>query len=319
VPVTIDTSGFSVGGVTAVLSNVEGMTCQQPCEVGAEAANGQCYISEQTCEFQVVDAAEPFESFETGELAKVTLHCNEPTTSSLCIDPIDAFSPDGFTENPVCGAACVPFECTDCIPGECNNNGRLDAGDPICVARCVLGLVNPSFDCECGADCNCLGGVEVSDTICTVLRNLELFAPDTCETPPGQALTTSFPDESRFVHMRESPLHRAEHVQRKILALRELSAAAVATLGFRATARQGTLEDFRLSRRLKRAGFDMKVIWSDDRTSANVTITSPLVAPIKGMRRGTVVRITASSDTEEVELMNVQYGSKDGVPMEAYR
>jgi hypothetical protein len=69
---------------------------------------------------------------------------------------------------------------TTCTPGDCNQTGDLDAGDPICTVLCLVDKPTAGADCACAADCNCIGDIEASDPICAVLRVIDDFDPDTC-------------------------------------------------------------------------------------------------------------------------------------------
>jgi hypothetical protein len=75
------------------------------------------------------------------------------------------------------------FLCVPCARGDCNKNGRLDAGDAICSVWCLIGTEFAGSDCSCGADCNCSGSIDAADPICTVRRMIGTFDPDTCVDP----------------------------------------------------------------------------------------------------------------------------------------
>jgi len=66
------------------------------------------------------------------------------------------------------------------VHGDCNANGLVDAGDPICAVLCLLGTPSPGADCDGAGDCNCNGFRDAGDPICSILRLLGTFSPDSC-------------------------------------------------------------------------------------------------------------------------------------------
>ncbi|TFH22402.1 MAG: glucose dehydrogenase [Myxococcales bacterium] len=85
---------------------------------------------------------------------------------------------------------CAPaVSSAQCMPGDCNQTGSLDAGDPICVLLCTVGLSAAGADCDCAADCNCSGTpLEASDAICTILRLIDALPVDSWAASCGNGV-----------------------------------------------------------------------------------------------------------------------------------
>jgi hypothetical protein len=75
-------------------------------------------------------------------------------------------------------------DASQCLRGDCNGNGELDAGDPICTIRCLLGQPPPGIDCTCVSDCNCVSGIEAGDPVCSVHRLIGSFSETACGRVP---------------------------------------------------------------------------------------------------------------------------------------
>lgn len=71
------------------------------------------------------------------------------------------------------------------LRGDCNQNGSVEAGDPICLVLCIGGTPPPTADCRIRADCNCDGYLNSADTDCTVLAQIDAEGPSRCDALPG--------------------------------------------------------------------------------------------------------------------------------------
>lgn len=104
----------------------------------------------------------------------------DPALGFVCSEPL--CNADGV---PCLDGMCCNGRCSlqgSCLfaPGDCNSNGLLDAGDPICTILCLIGSAAPGANCQFGADCNCNLLADAGDPICTILRVIDGLATDAC-------------------------------------------------------------------------------------------------------------------------------------------
>ena len=93
-----------------------------------------------------------------------------------CAHVLAAFAPAAVTVGPDCSEIC-----SECLPGDCNDNGEIDAGDLVCAALCNLGVEGPEARCDCAAWCDCLPGLDNSDVDCALDKLLNPDIPGPCD------------------------------------------------------------------------------------------------------------------------------------------
>jgi len=262
-------------------------------------------INPETCAFSIVDLAPPITPFTNGEMARVVVHCSEEGSGDICLSERSAGSTTGIPV-PICsGEVCAPFECAQCLPGDCNQADGIEAADPICAVLCLIGQPPAQADCGCSADCNCLGGTEAADPICTVLRLIGTFSPDPCQARSAGAI------EAVATSLRVSrPRGDAADSGRAVLRLRGGDAGRVG--GVRVVLEAGVDSDnVRLSRRLAKRGFHLEQTREEGRVG--LLITPPWQLPIASIGRGAVLRVRHYGG--EVRIGAVEYGSTGGLPL----
>lgn len=316
VAVDLSSEGFAVSALTGGVAADIDLRCPR-CESGSGASNGSCAVSAETCRFQLADTVAPFTPFADGEVANVTIRCDAEHSGMICTQAHDAFAPDGEQEHPVCEPQCVPFTCSSCQPGDCNQNDRIDAGDSICIARCVVGASSPTADCGCGADCNCTAGTEVSDIACSILRNLDAFGPnDPCLAAGSGFEANEAASAPSAVRLRPGrTAEKANGRKKKVnVSLRGSQASEVAVLGASLSVDEGSLGRIKLPRRLRRLGFSMQIERPDAR-HATAVISPSSVAPLPAMGKGTVLKVTMPVPSDGFAIDHAEFGSTSGLPL----
>lgn len=309
VSIGLEHNGLSVASVASEVVSVPSASCASECSVGAAAANGFCSINPATCSVSVADMAPPITAFTNGEMARVVVQCAQEGSGEICLHERSAGSISGLPV-PICsGDVCAPFECTQCLPGDCNQSSTIEAADPICAVLCLIGQAPVQADCAGSADCNCLGGTEASDPICTVLRLIGTFLPDPCvsgTTAAVEAIATSL-EVAR-------PLGKAADAGRVVLRLYGGDAGRVG--GVRVVLETGVGSDsVRLSRRLAKRGFHLEQTREEGRVG--LLITPPWQVPVPSIGAGRMLRIRHCSG--EVRVGAVEYGSTEGLPLRSVK
>jgi hypothetical protein len=307
IPISISTAVFDVGDVNATLTSNLPHDCTSASEVGAAAANGSVSVAPDTCETDIAELAGNTDGFNDGELARVRWLCDAPGTDTICVDA--TASESGATDAlPTCGAVCVPIECGECLPGDCDQNGTVDTADAACTALCAVGRQPAGADCSCAADCNCSAGTEAADAICTELRPNTGLENDPCiSAAPAESVVAP---ELRAGKLRSLPSGKRKY---SILRLRGSTAATVAAARA-AIWTDGSLVKLRLSPRLADAGFRMvRAMSGDDRGVFLVLPPAGNVAPIG---RGRIGRAVVTPSATKVTLSAIELGSVAGLPID---
>jgi hypothetical protein len=312
VPVSLDTGGLSVSSVAATFAPTSDFECGSACLAGAAASNGTCAVEAATCEFDVTDTIIPVTAFANGEAATLTVRCTEEATSQACLSSITATQPD-LAPAAACGDECVPFSCGACLSGDCNANGSIDAGDPICTVLCLIGQAPVGADCSCASDCNCLQGTEAGDPVCAVRRLIGSFTPDTCSAPLSFVSMIGDGLDMFLATGAARPLPDATGF-RVPLRLRGDDAHAVGAL-YTQLSSDATIRRVRLVRRLRNAGFALNVGRSGDSHVALVVLPPFEGAEIPPIAGGRVARITLRGHSPIVSIGQTQYGSTEGLPL----
>jgi len=296
------------------------LTCASGCTEGSAATNGICAANAATCDFAVTDIQTPIDAFADGELARLTVRCQQVGSGQLCATPSSAGLTDG-TQTNVCGQTCAPLSCVECAPGDCNSNGALDAGDPICVLLCLLGQAPAGSDCSCASDCNCTAATEAADPICTVLRLIGAFSPDTCIAPPASAaLIVDDVATASAVDVTVGPVrtNKDAHKAHVLINIGGDGVEAVAGLRLSVSAEQ-RVGRVRLSRRLRRRGFVVSVARENIRRITAVVMPPIEVSNIPAIGSGPVLRIALPAAKPGLEITQLQLGSRQGLPLKPQR
>jgi hypothetical protein len=317
VPISLDGSGNSVVSMSGSLSATIPTTCDPACVAGAAAGDADCAVTDAgTCSFDVVANDPPNIPFTTGEAAELTVTCDGSGVGEVCLSGVQA----GLTDSssmPACAEACVPFDCADCLIGDCNANGSLDAGDPVCTVLCLIGTPPPGADCFCASDCNCINDLEASDPVCVVLRLIGSFSPDTCEAPPPVIMIAGeYPAAEPQVDLRigRPRARRNGHGNKSVVRLRGEACDEAAILRLSITAETG-IGNIRLAPRLRDAGYTVHV-GKPDGNNAVVVVMPPVDSvPIRGIRKGRVLRIGLPGENPQPLATGIQFGSKPGYPL----
>ena len=333
IPVNIHSEGLDVASASATIgASIPGLACPDTtpspapdsvglsCEPGFVADGARCTAAGSTCRFAVTDLATPIEAFGNGELATLQVRCNQIGSGVICTEGIAAGTTTGLVA-PSCEGSCSAFECTDCLPGDCNRSGDIEAGDPICTLLCIVGQPGPGSDCLCAADCNCTAGLEAADPICSVLRTIDSFAPDPCDD--GAALTVDFAEDPTAVSTQRDGRKARVTAGRERLnrnrtstrsALRIVGPASVGVALVRARLETGDARArIRLARRLREAGFALHLTRDAERVV--VAITPPLRVPIEAIGRGRLLRVTQAAQSSVLRIHGFDMGGTDGRPV----
>jgi hypothetical protein len=306
VAISISTAVFDVGDVEATLTSDLPHDCATASGVGAAAANAAVSVVPETCETEIAELAGSTDGFGDGELARLRWLCAAPGTDTICID---ATASESGASNvvPTCGTVCVPIECGQCLPGDCDQSGVVDAADAACAALCAVGRPPAGADCSCAADCNCSAGTEAADAICAELRQSNGLEDDPCVgTVPFNVVVAP---ELRAGALRTLPSGKRKW---SILRLRGGMAAEVAAA--RASIwTDGSLVKLRLSPRLADAGFRMvRTMSGDDR---GVFLVLPPAGSVAAIGRGRIGRAVVTPSATKVTLSTIELGSIAGLPV----
>ncbi|MFQ5353180.1 MAG: hypothetical protein ACE5D3_08935, partial [Candidatus Binatia bacterium] len=242
--------------------------------------------------------------------------CDQEGSGRLCVSNVSAGS--GASPVPTCGMACSVFDCTGCTPGDCNQSGAVDAGDPVSTVLCMVGQGTPGSDCSCSADCNCVSGLEASDATCAVLRLLDGLVTDPCTAPPGGALTIDLPSEGETapatVRLKTRKVRPKAGGRRMIAGMRIAGGSAPDVAGMRMDlSSDGDIIRVRLARRLRKTGFSLTRAAQGDR--ARLVVSPPARLPIPGVGRGNVLRAVLSDGSTRLRVDSAEFGSTAGLPL----
>jgi len=315
---TMQSGGLSVASVTARVDDETGLICRD-CVAGAAAANAECSMVDESCGLRVVDATPPSTSLADGEIAEVTIQCQPQDSGRICATPLVAIGPGGEIELPTCEPECIEYACRACMAGDCDGNEQRDGDDVVCAERCLIGVPSPDVDCGCGADCNCVGGTEVSDLTCAILRSLGSFGlqtGDTCEVPSPASLELVQGAAQAEVRVRIGKTRptRSGKRNRAFVILRKRAANQVGALRVTLSADAGAIGPIRLTQRLAKAGFRVRI---DRRSSRNAVavISPPSVDPLPAIGRGRALRVVVPEAASGLAVGRAELGSTTGFPM----
>jgi hypothetical protein len=218
-----------------------------------------------------------------------------------------------------CDGAGLCAATVNVVPGECNGNGVLDAGDPICIILCLIGEAPSGADCQCGANCNCVASVEASDPICGILRLIDALDVDLCDgplnTPQIGNLLQSSPVPARLRLRGPQSTPKGKRARAR-LTYRGVAAHEIAAV--RATISSDTeIVRLRLSRRLRRGNFTLNTRVSPSGDVVELLVTTPLQAgAITGIGRGRIANIRVAASTGKASIIAAQFGSTRGTLLE---
>ncbi len=315
----LESNGLSIGAVSARPGSDVAFTCSPTCNAGPAASDdATCFINGGTCAFSALELAPnpggnpPIKAFEDGAVAEVTVQCSGDSTGEICLQSVSIGGTDG-SEQDSCGEECVPFECALCDPGDCNTNGSIDAGDPICIVLCMIGEPAAASNCGCYSDCNCIGGTEISDPVCAVLRLVGSFAPDTCASgarslPADSSLPAS---RVRVSHSAPKSLRRGDGAKSSVR-LRGQGVDSVAAIKV-AIETDGAIAKVRLPRRLRREGYTLRLNSSGSVTE--VIVMAPLRVPVEPVGRGRIAIVKTSAASPTIRASMLEAASVTGVPL----
>lgn len=133
VPISLSTNGEDFVGVSATLTSTGGLTCGDTCLPGASTMGGGCFINSATCGWNVSDFT--LTPFADGEVAVITIQCEEAGTFDLSLTGATLGQPNGFGQES-CGIS-AQLECNDCLV------------DEHCVSDnpCAVGICDPDAGC----------------------------------------------------------------------------------------------------------------------------------------------------------------------------
>jgi len=183
----------------------------------------------------------------------------------------------------------------------------------------LLGQAPAGSDCSCAADCNCTAATEASDPICTVLRLIDGFSPDTCAlAAPNAALLIERRGEASDVSVLVGPARANKDARRThvVVSLGGSSIDQVAGLRISLSAAKH-LGRIRLSRRLRRRGFVVSVGRADHKRATAVVMPPVELQNIPTIGTGPLLRVTLPADRPGMQISDVQLGSRQGLPLQA--
>lgn len=316
VSLALSTAGLSVDAVDGGLQSDLAVACTSQCAPGLGAINGDCQVDGPSCGFNVSDLTPPITSFVDGQLATLTLSCQAEGSGQLCAGSLSARS-DGLPVE-TCPTSCSGLDCSTCVAGDVNQNGFVDAGDPVGTVLCLIGDDPAAADCSCAADCNCVGGLEASDPTCTILRLLGGYEQDPCAGQAGGAVAGfSFPGTPSVVPRLRikatKPRAKAGTARTRLsLRLKGRRASVVASARVDLVATSGILKT-RLARRLVRSGFSLVTRVST--RGRQLWILPPQALPIRAAGRGRLIRLLLADGSAEPAITGVELGSTSGFPL----
>lgn len=305
--VSIETSSYDVGHVAAVIETEVAHSWSLDSLMGSGGANGQCTVAADTYSFVATDSDPYWDVLTTGELARLNLRCEAPASGEICIEGSTAALLGSIVVPlPTCAPVCGEITCGSCMPGDCDGDGTVDAADARCAALCVAGTPPANADCSCAADCNCTGGTEASDPVCTALRATDALAADSCVTPSPAI-------EAGDVELRSSAVRTLPSGKRKWSIVRLAGDDAASTAAVRtAVWTDGSIVKIRLSRRLRIAGFTMtRARSAEDRA---VFVVTPPSSAVSSIGAGRIARVILATTATAVTLTSPQFGDARGLP-----
>lgn len=261
----------------------------------------------------VVSGNDPASSiFGSGRAATLPLRCSGPLLSQACLVGAVATRNDQAPVA-VCSGDCVPLECGSCMAGDCDGSGVGDAEDGACMLQCLLDQNGADVDCSCAADCNCIEGTEISDAVCALRRGQGSFGPDPCTVPPGEI---AGPDAQVAV-LLDPPRLLANGVTRRVI-LRLDGADSANVAAIHAQLSSGSeIRRIRLRRRLRKAGFTLRMGRSDEHHVAFAVLAPDSGHGIPAIEAGPVVHVTWRGEGLGIVLGAVRYASTGGLPLHA--
>ncbi|TFH22403.1 MAG: hypothetical protein E4H03_08490 [Myxococcales bacterium] len=170
-----------------------------------------------------------------------------------------------------------------------------------------MGEAGDDLDCTCGANCNCNGGLDAGDPICTILRIVRMLPSDPCDTLGGASASIRLEDGA---HLKLGRPHGPGERQRHALWIRGWAVDAVASVRLIATLDGGALGRVRLSRRLRKRGFALQR--GDLQDGTTLLVAPPLEIPPPAMGRGRMIMLRMSRQAELV-VTQTDMGSTGGL------
>jgi len=346
-----------------------------------ETCSTQCECVPQECGNGVIDSGEQCDDGNTADGDCCSATCTietgcvcqpnvAPSCCSLCGDDerqcgeeCDGTDADMCSSGESCSNTCEcvsePEECgtenCECpdkpqgepqcatLDGDCNGNGIIDAGDPICTMNCYIlkhvpnggvafpatitdPCANPCTDCNCMDECDkdnpdpdCLDDplrhIDIGDAICVVKRLIDCF--QSCDASSSGTSALRYGYTAASGPRVQATAIRATKKRRRTYAMLWLKGqgaedAASLRVELSANAKIGKIK---LSRRARTAGFS---IYSgrdaDDR--AVLLVVPPLGGgSVPAIGKGRLARVRMSPDATELKVSAGEFASTLGLPM----
>ena len=314
ITVNMASNGLDIASLSGRLDSGTSFDCDSTCSAIGGATNATCSTIPSTCISVVADTTLPITPFADGAVAGLRIECSEAGADQLCLDLQSAGTPTGAAA-PVCGTDCVSFSCDSCIPGDCNSNGFIDAGDPICTALCLIGRAPAGADCSCAADCNCLAGTEAGDPICVILRLIDSFAADSCSGSGSAALQVGSGSTDLRLRLRGPLLTQNKGAKRATILLLGEDAERVAGVTGGLLIDASRIKRVKLPRRLRRTGYTLVKNVSESGHVAYVILAPAGANGVATIGKGRMLRVRLSLDAKSIELGEHRFGSNAGLPL----
>ncbi|MBC8293390.1 MAG: hypothetical protein H8E45_09540 [Proteobacteria bacterium] len=311
VELSLSSPDLAVAAISGRLQTDAPATCTGDC---LSTPSALCSMNAATCSFSLADIDPPISPFVDGGVAALGLACESGSeTESICLEEFLAGSPSGIPVR-TCEPACTQLECAECRPADCNGSGRVDAGDPVCGALCLVGEAPLAADCVCAADCNCVGGLEASDPICTMLRLVGALPVDPCEDLPAALVFDDLGEPDRaLARMTEElrKLKRSGKREKIVLSLDGSRADQLAAVRMALSA-SARIKKIKLTRRSRLAG--LTLTGSVEHRHGIALVMLPALPSDEGIGAGRLLKVIVRAGSG-LEVSDTQYGGLDGLPL----